>query len=251
MIHFVVTLKGRMVGRFDVEGDRARIGRHADNEVHIDNRGVSRFHTLLRRDTASGHWTIEDQGSHNGTFVNGARIKTKSLRNGDVVGVGQFSVSVTLDGVPPAAADEEGVTAVSVRPAPSPHLSEQLASVMGYLEFLDRSGHIMINRDVTQIGSAPGLDIHIDGPSKSVLIVRGYGGFQLVNCRPGEVEVLVAGKPIDDRDWLESGDRVQLGSDEFTFFAGLPSEDMGTMVIEVPRALRRDADPQGPAPDNS
>jgi hypothetical protein len=250
MIHFVVTLKGRLIGRFDVEGDRARIGRHADNEVQIDNRGVSRFHTQLLRDPSSGNWTIEDQGSHNGTFVNGARIKTKSLRDGDVVGVGQFSVSVSADGAPPPAAAEE-VPAISVRPAPSPNLSEQLAPLKGYLEFLDRSGHIMINRDVTQIGSAPGLDIHIDGASKSVLIVRGYGGFQIVNCRPGDVEVLLNGALLDDRAWLESGARVQLGADEFTFYAGLPSEDMGTMQIEVPRLLRGNKDAPGPAPDNS
>jgi hypothetical protein len=240
MIHFVVTLKGRLIGRFDVEGDLVRIGRHPDNEIQIDNRGVSRFHTQLRRDPSSAQWTVEDQGSHNGTFVNGARIKTKSLRDGDVVSVGQFSVSIRVDA--PGASDHVE-SPISVRPGSSPHLSEQLAPLKGYIEFMDRSGHIMINRDVTQLGSAPGLDIHIEGPPKSILIVRGYGGFQLVSCRPGEVTVLVNGTQVDDRAWLESGVRVQVGDDSFNFYAGLPSEDMGTMQIEIPKGLRR--------PDNS
>jgi pSer/pThr/pTyr-binding forkhead associated (FHA) protein len=232
MIHFVVTLKGRVVGRFDVEGDRVRIGRHPDNEVQIDNRGVSRFHTLLRREE-TGQWLLEDQGSHNGTFVNGARVKTKVLRDGDVVGVGQFSVSIKTDG---AGSPTHTNSTISVRPGNSPEALEAKAPQKGYLEFLDRSGHILVNRDLVQLGSAPGLDVHLDGPSKAVLIVRGYGGFQLVNvCH---LPVTVGGEEVRDRIWLHNGAQIQVGGEQFTFYSGLPSEDAGTMQIEVPRSLR-------------
>lgn len=236
MIHFVVTLKDRVVGRFHVEGDRVRIGRHPDNEVQIDNKGVSRFHTLLHRDS-TGQWVLEDQGSHNGTFVNGARAKTKVLREGDVLGIGQFSVSFKTE-TPLASGSQAEPSPISVRPASSPERQELLAPQKAYLEFMDRSGHILVNRDLVQLGSAPGLDVHIPGPAKSIMIVRGYGGFQLVNARPTEVQVHVTGVLVTDRVWLENGAHVTIGDDEFSFYTGLPTEDGGTMQIEVPKALR-------------
>ena len=68
MIQLVVTLKGRTVGRYDVEGTLVRIGRLPDNEVQIDNRSVSRLHCVLEHESAEG-WFLEDKGSHS----NGAR----------------------------------------------------------------------------------------------------------------------------------------------------------------------------------
>lgn len=235
MLHVVVTLKGRLVGRFDVDGDRVRVGRHPDNEVQIDNRGVSRFHCQLQRDGQSGGWTVDDQGSNNGTFVNGARVKTKVLRDGDAISIGQFTLSLQEGAVGKPLAGG----AVSFRSGADPAQREQQAPEKGYLEFMERSGHILINRDVCQIGSAPGLDVHVAaGPAKSVLIVRGYGGFQLVNVTQGALNVFVDDVQVPDRVWLKDGTRVQLGNESFTFRSGMPAGDMGTMQIELPKEFR-------------
>ncbi len=64
----------------------ARIGRHHDNEVVIDETNVSRFHAqLLPTDTG---WQIVDQGSTNGTRVNGQFVTRGELNDGDVLSVG-------------------------------------------------------------------------------------------------------------------------------------------------------------------
>ncbi len=234
MLHVVVTLKGRLVGRYDVDGDRVRIGRHPDNEVQIDNRGVSRFHSQMQRDGQTGLWTVEDQGSHNGTFVNGARVKTKVLREGDAISVGQFTISMQENAGKPVASGS-----VSFRLGGDPAQRELQAPEKGYLDFQDRSGYVLLSRDVCQVGSAPGLDVHVvEGPAKSILIVRGYGGFQLVNVSQGAIDVVVDDAPIPDRVWLRDGSLVRLGSEEFSFRSGMPGGDQGTMQIEIPKQFR-------------
>ena len=63
-----------------------RIGREADNEVAIVEPAVSRYHVRLeRRDT--GVWLI-DNGSTNGTLVNGVRVTERRLEPQDIVRIG-------------------------------------------------------------------------------------------------------------------------------------------------------------------
>ncbi|HEV3295692.1 MAG TPA: FHA domain-containing protein [Streptosporangiaceae bacterium] len=63
-----------------------RIGRAQDNDVVIADLGVSRHHAELRR--VGDRYQMVDLNSHNGTFVNGQRINTAPLSEGDVVGIG-------------------------------------------------------------------------------------------------------------------------------------------------------------------
>ncbi len=60
-----------------------RIGALPDNDVVIDQPGVSRYHaTLYRR---GGRVLIEDRNSTNRTFVNGYEIESQPLRSGDKI----------------------------------------------------------------------------------------------------------------------------------------------------------------------
>jgi len=72
-----------------------RIGRGAENAVRLDGDDfVSSRHALVDAD-AEGLW-VEDAGSTNGTFVNGARLTTRRLlREGDVVRIGETDLEVT------------------------------------------------------------------------------------------------------------------------------------------------------------
>ena len=58
-----------------------RIGRGDENDVVLADPGVSRAHARLdARDAAA---VVRDLGSTNGTFVNGQRVVTQELRDGD------------------------------------------------------------------------------------------------------------------------------------------------------------------------
>ena len=68
------------------------IGRNADNDIILNHPGVSSHHARIILNGNS--MFIEDLNSSNGTFVNGAKVKTHPVKHTDVI---QFSRHITLD----------------------------------------------------------------------------------------------------------------------------------------------------------
>ena len=69
------------------------------NKYEAFNLGVSRLHATIRIDPKKNKVFIIDQGSANGTFVNGYEIPSNSevpLNHGDVLTLGKFSLKVIL-----------------------------------------------------------------------------------------------------------------------------------------------------------
>jgi DNA-binding transcriptional regulator YiaG len=79
------------------------IGRDEDNTIVINNTNVSRHHADVRWDRNG--YVLHDLGSKNGTYVNGERITSHLLRDGDVIALAGLP-SLTLVFVP----GEETVT---------------------------------------------------------------------------------------------------------------------------------------------
>jgi hypothetical protein len=80
-----------------LEGTPAYIGRASGNALRIDDPSVSRLHCSLSV-RAGGIVVIADVGSINGTTVNDSLLGTdeaRPLRSGDVVGVGDFKLTVS------------------------------------------------------------------------------------------------------------------------------------------------------------
>jgi pSer/pThr/pTyr-binding forkhead associated (FHA) protein len=79
--------------RLEIHG-RLRIGRGAESDVPLDGDStVSSRHAVVTR-APDGLW-VEDIGSTNGTFVNGARVtSSRLLQPGDVVRVGHTDLVV-------------------------------------------------------------------------------------------------------------------------------------------------------------
>jgi hypothetical protein len=82
---------GRTGESFRPAGPRTRIGRSPDCDVFLDDVTVSRNHAVLVED--DGTFTVEDQGSLNGTFVNRKRIDNARLSNGDEVQIGKYRMT--------------------------------------------------------------------------------------------------------------------------------------------------------------
>lgn len=66
-----------------------RLGRAPDNDLCFQNDSVSAYHAELHQHRDST-FTIADIGSTNGVWVNNEQIKQQSLRNGDVVELGEI-----------------------------------------------------------------------------------------------------------------------------------------------------------------
>lgn len=64
------------------------IGRHSDNQIVLNSGNVSKRHCVLVVNNSGV--AMEDQGSANGTFVNGKLAAKKALQLGDRISVGEF-----------------------------------------------------------------------------------------------------------------------------------------------------------------
>ena len=69
-----------------VEGARFGLGRHPDNPACVDDDGISRFHAEISVD-GNKYW-VKDLDSSNGTYINGRRITSCELNNGDTLNLG-------------------------------------------------------------------------------------------------------------------------------------------------------------------
>lgn len=73
-----------------------KIGRAAANDLVLDSGRVSRFHAVLSLDGPTV--SITDLGSRNGTYVNGARIRSCVLVDGDSISIGACQIRFVVRG---------------------------------------------------------------------------------------------------------------------------------------------------------
>jgi len=73
---------------------RVTIGREHDNDVVLDEPGVSRYHAVVERRDAL--CTVRDLNSSNGTWVGAARITRTVLNDGETFRIGSASLLLTL-----------------------------------------------------------------------------------------------------------------------------------------------------------
>ncbi len=80
------------------DGDSIKVGREGDNDVVLDEAGVSRVHASF--DCSSFGVVVTDLASLNGTFLNGEQISsTRDLNSKDVVNIGPVRILVSLKAV--------------------------------------------------------------------------------------------------------------------------------------------------------
>ncbi len=111
----ILSIDGKAVGELHLVPGRKVVGRTPDNDLQIDSKFISRHHCQLVTG-ADGVTVIEDLNSTNGIMVRGQRVRRHTLRDGDVVSVGQHEILYvnessaqslvdTHDNLPPIDAD--------------------------------------------------------------------------------------------------------------------------------------------------
>ena len=93
----IIVLSEQLRGQsFDLTAERYTVGRHEDCSVCLPDPTISSHHCTLVR-TESGAYELQDEGSTNGTRVNGVRVKTQKLVNSDIVQVGAIEMLFDSD----------------------------------------------------------------------------------------------------------------------------------------------------------
>jgi diguanylate cyclase (GGDEF)-like protein len=85
-------LSGDLTGRiYKLTHGKYVLGRAEDSDIRLNDDGVSRFHAeLLRYDDQL--YLLKDLGSTNGTFVNGAQVRSHALNDGDRIQIGSLTI---------------------------------------------------------------------------------------------------------------------------------------------------------------
>lgn len=77
--------------RFLLDTDLSKAGRHPNADIFLDDVTVSRKHAEFSRQGKS--FEVRDLASLNGTYLNGVRIDSAALSNGDEVQIGKFKLT--------------------------------------------------------------------------------------------------------------------------------------------------------------
>src|SRR5690242_5778956 len=94
----LVVMNGPQAGQcFTVRGEYAHVGRSPDANIRLDSIDVSRQHLRVSRN--GGDLLVEDLGSSNGTYINGARLAgTGVAKPGDRLHVGDIELQYVVLG---------------------------------------------------------------------------------------------------------------------------------------------------------
>ncbi|MDE3245091.1 MAG: FHA domain-containing protein [Acidobacteriota bacterium] len=79
------------VREFEMVDNEVHIGRELDNTLRLADPSISRHHAVIRQ-TGNGY-EVQDLQSSNGVLLNGSRIQTAPLRDGDRVTLGQIQIT--------------------------------------------------------------------------------------------------------------------------------------------------------------
>jgi pSer/pThr/pTyr-binding forkhead associated (FHA) protein len=230
MPEIVVKFEERVIERVVTEKKRISIGRTPDNDIVLDNRGVSRKHAQIEFNNNSA--LIFDNESLNGTFVNNRKISEEVLKDNDTINIGKFTLIFHQDAPKEdlQAASLEGTMVLKTKKhkelLDKDKLATEITSRAGTSVLLGEAGtelgEFRLAKAVTTLGRADFADIRVKGFFLSGLqakIVKEPDGFYLVNLGKRGKTVL-NGEAVSDRHALKNDDLVQVGKSVFRYLDG-------------------------------
>ncbi len=218
---WVTVEHGRLRGRqYRIDGARASIGRAEENPVGLfGDPSVQQRHAVIERRGAD--YVIRNLAIQDGTFVNGNRIETVDLRDGDRINIGGYEMLFHLRGTSAPAREQASLTVDTVNPA---HVATRLAGANAKLEgpsLVDASGQPYPVRagTVTRIGRALDNEIVVSHSSVSrhhASIENSNGVFAVkdLNSQNG---TFVGNRRVTEPTPVSDGDAVRFGDAQFTF----------------------------------
>ncbi|HBC86036.1 MAG TPA: hypothetical protein DCZ94_03690 [Lentisphaeria bacterium] len=86
----LIVAKGKPNTWFQLDSDLINVGRAESSDIVIQSSKVSRNHCHISKD--NNGWSIIDDNSKNGVFVNGKKMKKRILCEGDIIRIGTIEL---------------------------------------------------------------------------------------------------------------------------------------------------------------
>ncbi len=226
-----IYLKDTLKYQTELNAERLSIGRADDNDIVIDDPGVSSRHAELIR-TGSGY-EIADNHSTNGVFVNGQRVQRQKLKYWDEIQIFnhvlKYMAVARLGGESDAEVDDEAHVDATVEVDVSNlddlvRLRRQKKEV--YLSLAIKGGRTQkypVKQANFSIGRGRDCDLRVGrlfAPRVMANIQHRSDGFYLKPGRWGGVRV--NGAPVRREIRLRDSDRLRLLGVDLTFCNRVP-----------------------------
>jgi len=228
MPEIIVKFDDKVIERVVSEKKRITVGRTADNDIVLDNLGVSRRHAEIEFHPDSA--VIMDNESLNGTFVNDRKITEEILKDNDQITIGKFNLIYhTEEEKSSKLTDLDGTMVLRTRKQKEllekDRKERELVSKAGcsLLLGLENSDvdKFWLEKDVITLGKSSFADIRAKGlflPKIQAKISKQEDSFFVVNLGRKN-RTRVNGEPIR-RQRLRNDDLVQVGRSIFRFVEG-------------------------------
>lgn len=212
----IITESGGVSRELVLDKERVTIGRHADNDICLNDKAVSGYHAVIITILADSF--LEDLDSTNGTLVNGKQIAKHPLSDGDTVVIGRNSLSYQCE---PQGEGEDFEKTMILRPAqvaaamnaPAPAMGESKPqSARLRVEGGPNAGReLELTKALTTIGK-PGIQV--------AAITKRADGYYIVHVggAAGGKRPLVNGSEIDAQARrLSQNDLIELAGTKMKF----------------------------------
>ena len=229
MAEIVVRYEDKVIERIVTEKKRISIGRTNDNDIVLENRGVSRKHAMIEFNNNAA--VIIDNESLNGTFVNNRKVTEEVLRDSDTITIGKYSLVYHTEAT--QAGDErasmDGTMVLNTRKQKelleNDRIEKHIVAKFGGSVLVGEDNvefaEYKLDREVTTIGKAKFVHVKAKGmfiAGIQAKIVKDSNCFSLVNLgKTGKVSV--NGEPTRECV-LKNGDIITVGKSTYKFVEG-------------------------------
>jgi pSer/pThr/pTyr-binding forkhead associated (FHA) protein len=218
---WVTVERGWLRGRqYRIEGARASIGRAEENPVGLfGDPAVQPRHAVIERRGAA--YVIRNLAVQDGTFVNGNRIESVDLHDGDRINIGGYEILFHLRGTPAPTRQQASLAVDTMKPA---HVATRIAGLNAKVDgpsLIDASGQAYPVRSgaVTRIGRALDNEIVVghSSVSRHHASIENSDGVFAVRDLSSQNGTFVGNRRVIEPTRVGDGDALRFGDAEFTF----------------------------------
>ena len=229
MAEIIVRFDDKVIERIVTEKKRISIGRTKDNDVVLENRGVSRKHALIEFNEKAA--IVIDNESLNGTFVNNRKISEEVLRDDDVITIGKYQLIYHSEQSQEhdTSADFDGTMILNTKRQKklleNDKVERELVNKYGGSVLLGEENadfsEFKLDREVTTIGKAKFVHLRVKGfwISPIQAKITHENNSHVITNLGKKGKTLVNGEPVT-MCILKNGDLVTVGRTTFKYVEG-------------------------------